>query len=458
MSIQEEREDWVSRSKQENTALFSELDTLLRGLDRYFNPENLTFSESVAVKNFYEELVTVRDAILRVLGILEVVIPESKKNAYWFQKYAETKYLPESKIDAFRKDLYRRDTAEKGLYLLYDSFINIKGLITDLLRTGNISYSGFTNIGHMVNKEIRENIFFNPFRKNLNPEFDTISNAAISGIVRSLTDGEEKKQISLIYIHLFRLVRILSFVEITTQRSVSLHSSLLILILLRSEISAFRSYLEKATRKIKNPELQRLFHAISYQFAMETKRVYLQELRDISRIKNSVNFRGKIENSHGILKNLVEHSIVQITQFYTPEIKGEEIFPSFITKMEQSLRLREDIFALYKFITLLEKRTAVPKDRLKVFESLKNYMLYFESFTFRLLRHDDYEEFVLFFDELNSIAPEMTHDSGFYKIMEKVMHFKIFLETTLRHIDNRAELDGTDVDSERIKNLINQYR
>ena len=457
MPIQEEREDWVTRSKQENTALFSELDILLRGLDRYFNPENLTFSESIAVKNFYEELVTVRDTILRVLGILEVVMPESKKNAYWFQKYTETKYLPASKIDAFRKDLYRQDTPEKGLYLLYDSFINIKGLITDLLRTGNISYTGFTNIGHLINKEIRENIFFNPFRKNLNPEFDMISNAAISGIVRSLTDNEEKKQISLIYIYLFRIVRILSFVEITTQRSVSLHSSLVVLILLRSEISAFRSYLEKAILKIKNAELQWLLHAISYQFTMETKRVYLQELKDISRIKKSVNFRGKIENSHGILKNLTEHSIVQITQFYAPGIKGEEIFPSFITKVEQSLRLREDIFALHKFISLLEKKAAVPQDRLKVFESLKNYMLYFESFTFRLLRNDDYEEFVLFFNELNSITTEMMRDSGFYKIMEKVMHFKIFLETTLRHIGNRAELDGTEVDSERIKNLINQY-
>jgi len=457
MPIQEEREDWVTRSKQENTALFSELDVPLRGIDRYFNPENLTFSESIAVKNFYEELVTVRDTILRVLGILEVVMPESKKNAYWFQKYTETKYLPASKIDAFRKDLYRQDTPEKGLYLLYDSFINIKGLITDLLRTGNISYTGFTNIGHLINKEIRENIFFNPFRKNLNPEFDMISNAAISGIVRSLTDNEEKKQISLIYIYLFRIVRILSFVEITTQRSVSLHSSLMVLILLRSEISAFRSYMEKAARKIKKPELQGLLHAVSYQFAMETKRVYLQELKDISRIKKSVNFRGKIENSHGILKNLTEHSIVQITQFYAPGIKGEEIFPSFITKVEQSLRLREDIFALHKFISLLEKKAAVPQDRLKVFESLKNYMLYFESFTFRLLRNDDYEEFVLFFNELNSITTEMMRDSGFYKIMEKVMHFKIFLETTLRHIGNRAELDGTEVDSERIKNLLNQY-
>ena len=352
MLLEEGKEDWVSRSKQENNNLFSELDVLLRALDRYFNVENLTYSENITGKNFYEELFTARDTIVRVLSVLEVVIPESKKNAYWFQKYTETKYLSARKIDAFREDLYRQDTPEKGLYLLYDSFINIRGLITDLLRSGNISYLGFSNIGHMISKAIRENIFFNPFRKDLNPEFDRISNNAISGIVKSLTDREEKKQISIIYIYLFRLLRILGFVEITTQRSVSLHSSLMILILLRPEIISFRNSVEKALKKINNSELKGLLEALSYQFAIETKRVYLQELKDINRKKNAVHFRGKIENSHGILKNLVEHSIVHIAQFYSPEIIGENIFQSFMTKKEQSRRLREDIYALHKFITL----------------------------------------------------------------------------------------------------------
>lgn len=455
MTQQEEKEDWVIRSKRENRLLFSELDILLRALDRYFNVENLTFSENIAGKNFYEELVTVRDTIMRVLGILEVVIPESKKNAYWFQKYTETKYLPVLKIDAFKEDLYKQDAPEKGLYLLYDSFINIRGIITDLLRSGNISYLGFTNIGHLISKEVRENIFFSPFRKDLNPEFDMISNESISAIVKSMTDKDEKKQISVIYIYLFRFLRILGFVEISTHRSVSLHSSLVVLVLLRSEIIAFRGAIEKATKKIN--EFQTLLQSLSYQFAIETKRVYLQELKDINRRKTAVQFRGKIENSHGILKNLIEQCVVQITQFYNPSIKGEDIFPSFMTRKQQSLRLREDISALHKFVALLEKKSAAPQNRLKVFESLKGYMLYFESFTFRLLRYEDYEEFVLFFNELNSIKNETILGPDFLRIMEKMMHFKIFLETTLRHIENRAELAGTDVDTDRIRDLINQY-
>lgn len=453
----EERIDWVARSKQEHKTLFSELNVLLRALERYFNAEDPALADTLTGRNFSEELVTVRDTIMRILGVLEVVIPDSKKNAYWFQKYTETKYFPVQKIDALRENLYKQDSPEKGLYLLYDSFINLKDLITDLLRSGSISYLGFTNIGRLISKEIRENSFFNPFAKDLDPEFDLIHNAAISEIVKSLTDKEEKKQLSVIYVYLFRLLRIMGFIEITTQRPVSLNSSLVILVLLRSEIRAFLGILEKSNKKIKKRELRELLQGISYQFAIETKRVYLQELKDVNRRKKSVHFRGKLENSHGILKNLTDHTIVQITQCYRPEINGEDIFPSFVTKFEQSRRLRDDIFALQTFLALLGQKADVPQGRLKVFESLKTYMLYFESFTFRLLRYEDYEEFVLFFSELNSIKKEMILESGFHKIMEKIMRFNVFLETTLRHLGNRAELACSNVDMDRIRNLINQY-
>jgi len=458
MIPKESRQDWVAQSRQDKVVLFSEVDVLLRALDRFFNIENLPFSnEDIASRNFYEELLAARDVILRVLGILEVVIPENRKNAYWFRKFAESKFMPERKIDDFRIDLYLQDTPEKGLYLLYDSFINMKGLISDLARSGHISYMGFLNVGNLVSKEIRENVFFNPFKKNMNPEFDMITNQTISKIAKSLTDKDEKKYISVIYLYLFRFIRIMSFIELTTQRAVSLNASLILLILLRSEINAFRIYIDKSIRKMKSPDLQMLLQAIAYQFSMETKRVYQQELKDILRKKASIQFRGKIENSYGILKNLTEQSVVQLTQHFDPAISGVEIFASFMNKLEQSFRLREDIHVLHAFVALLCSRADDPAERLKRFESLRNYMLYFESFTFKLLRHDDYEEFNLFFQDLKTIKKDMVTGHGFSKILDKIKQFRIFLETTLRHIGNRSELIDKQLDMARIETLMRQY-
>lgn len=84
-------------------------------------------------------------------------------------------------------------------------------------------------------------------------------------------------------------------------------------------------------------------------------------------------------------------------------------------------------------------------------------MLYFESFTFRLLRYDDYEEFSVFFHDLNAVNKDAIAGQRAQKILEKTRHFKIFLETTLRHIGNRSELSQTPLDKERIDSLIHQY-
>jgi hypothetical protein len=458
MMRKEEKEEWVGDSKKANHRLFSELDVLLRALDRFFNIDNLTgASDDLTNRNFYEELVTVRDTILRVLGVLEVVIPENKKNAYWFQKFAETKLLSAQGRDDFREDLYRQDTPEKSLYLLYDSFINLKGIISDLVRTGTISYMGFMNIGHMIAKEIRENIYFNPFRKSLNPEFDTITSPKISGIVKSIGQKEMRKYLSVIYIYLFRIIRFMGFIDIETQRPVSLNASLIILILLKSEIAAFQGYIEKAVKRIDDPELEGLLRSISYQFSMENRRVYLQELRDIQRKKASPHFRGKIENCHGILRNLTEQTVVQLAQHFRPDIEGEEIFSSFVTKIQQSIRLREDIVVLHSFIAMIKEKAGNAGERMKVFESMRGYMLYFESFTFRLLRHDDYEEFVMFFNEIHSARKDVIMGPGFKKLLDMIRHFDVYLETTLRHIANRSELGDKMIDMGRVEGLIGQY-
>jgi hypothetical protein len=73
------------------------------------------------------------------------------------------------------------------------------------------------------------------------------------------------------------------------------------------------------------------------------------------------------------------------------------------------------------------------------------------------LRHDDYEEFVMFFNEIHSARRDVITGPGFKKLLEMVRHFSIYLETTLRHIDNRSELSDKAIDMQRVESLIAQY-
>ena len=241
-----ETSDWFPGIWKKEKELFSELNLLLRALDRAFNPENLPISEqNYTIRNFFHELSAVRDVILRILSILEVIIPESKKNAFWFQKFTEQKFLSDRKRDLFRESLYQQDRPEKSLFLLYDSFINLKVIIGDLLKTNNVSYIGYKNFGDIVGREIRENRIFNPFRKEVAPEFDVIDNRQITDIVKAIKDRVLKRKISCIFIYLFRFLRYLGHLEMSSTRSGSLNCAFLILVLLRSEIRSFVSYLDR---------------------------------------------------------------------------------------------------------------------------------------------------------------------------------------------------------------------
>ncbi len=347
-------DSWVSSIKRKNKDIFSELDVLLRALDRFFNVDNLPLSkEDMASRNFFDELSAARDTTLRIVGLLEAIIPETKKNIYWFQKFARSKFLDDTKRDALREELYKQDVPEKSLFLLYDTFINLKGIISDILKTEHIPYLTFTNIGQIVGREIRENTFFNPFKRNLNADFDVIENREVSRVVKDIRDAETKKYSSTVLLYLFRFLRYLRYAD-TSTRFGSLSSSLLIILLLRSEFTVLLAYLDRAMRTVTGNELRTFLGVIFYQASMESKRVFLQELREVFRNRSPQYLKGKIENSHGILRNLTEQSIVQLVQFLRPDVKGSEIFDAFITKREQSLRLREDVLILNRFLALVE--------------------------------------------------------------------------------------------------------
>lgn len=449
------KEGWLQKSKRENRELFSELDVLLRALDRFFVVENLPPSKDIpGVKNFHGELNAAGEVVIRVLAILDKAIPERHRNVYWFQKFAEAKLLTNRERDIIKEDMYRQDTPEKSLSVLYDSFINLKTILSDILQNRDIRQLSFNNMGHLIIKELRGNVFFSPFKKKMDPELDSIYNQAVSNIVKGLKDNQTKKMASVIFLYLFRFLRYISHIDHSATRFDSLNRSIVILVLLRSEIDMFRNYVDSASEKIEDNALKMLMKGLSYQFSMETKRVYQQELQNIFNKKTPQQLRSKVENSHGILKNLTVQAVVQLARFWNADVKDEEVFEIFITKTGQSIKLRDDLYVLHRIIGQLEKNVKDKKQRDTVLVTLMNYLDYFESFTFKLLRYDDYEEFSSL---VNIIRSDYKNGEEFQRVFDKCHQLNVLIATTLRHIENREELKGRPLDIEKSDELVRQY-
>jgi hypothetical protein len=446
--------NWLDISREENHALFSELDVLLKSLDRFFIIDNQPSSkQSVSSRNLLPEMKVVRNGIFRALALIEAVMPESNRNAYWFQKFAESKLLDNVKRDRIRAGMYRQDTPEKSIYVLYDSMLNLKSLVSDIIRTQDINFMSFKNVGDMMGKEIRENLHFNPFVKDINPVFDYIENRQISEVIRSISDRRFKNVMSILTIHLFRMIRYMKTMDHRSLNEISMSCSLLIFTLLKSEIDLFRAYIVQSFKNLEESDLTMLIETLSYQFGMESKRVFQQELRDIYEKDNRVKVRGRIESSRGIIKNLTEQTIIQMVKYWNPELEGEDIFDVFITKTAQSMKLREDAYVLNKLVAAV----GLVKDKRKisgVLTMLMNYMDYFENFTFKLLRYDDYEQFSKLF---NKLRDQFHGDEPQKKVIDTCHQFSVYLDTTLRQIEQRADLRNKPLDVDKANDIVRQY-
>ncbi len=446
MDAPQEEQDWAQSCKARHRALYSELDTLLRALVRFFEPG---LHQDSPTKDFLPELALLRDGILRCLSILECIIPEQRRNAYWLRRYAQQRLLEAPQRQHLREWMLQQDSLEKSLYLLYDTFINIKEVVAELLRGEALSYGSFMGAGQLLERQIRANRFLNPFRAELDPQLDVIENPELTAIVKGLKEPPVRRFVSRVFILLWRFLRWLSHVELATQREVALNAALLVLYMLKVETGLFVQFLRKASRDLPQ-ELEECAQSLAYQFSMEHRRVFEQELRGVLS-KGPARRRGQIENAQGILRNLTEQAVIQVAQLFRPSLRGEDIFESFTTKLEQSLKLREDIEALRRLLGRLTAGDA--GERPRVLQALRDFMRYFQSFTFRLLRHDDYEEFSSFFNLLQSAMARGDMD----RLLAHAEHFEVFLQTTLGHIAQRAELRGRALDEGKVEGLLRQY-
>jgi len=433
--------------------IISELKILLKALDRFFISGVLPLTEeNITLKDFSNELNVVKDVILRILSILEVIIPESIKNAYWLRKYAETKFFSLYPNISIIEDIRKQDKPEKSLLLLYDSFINLKGIISDILKSEFISYTSFKNVGDSIKKELRENKYFSPFQRDIDPEIDKIENNNISTIIKNIKDKNIRKYIALFYIYIFRVLKYLQYVDISSHNKITLNNSVILLFLLKTEIILITDFLNKGKKIVNETKLKDLLNIISYQISMETKRVYDQELKNVFKNISPEELRGKLENSKGILTNLFEQIIVQVTKYFKPEINGKDIFESFVTRLHQSLKLRNDIYVFLKILEKLELDLPKTQKREKILRSLNEFLYYFKSSTLKLIRFNDYEFFDKFINEISTIKEYKDN-----KLLERIKHFKIFLETCINQIGEREELKGIPIDQKMVEETLKQF-
>ncbi len=168
--------------------------------------------------------------------------------------------------------------------------------------------------------------------------------------------------------------------------------------------------------------------AASYTASLEIKKAFQQELTGVVGIRPAQAIYARIEVANSLLSSSFEEIIAGFARILEPTTNVAEIFPSFKTKLDQSLVLRAGLHN-----TLRSVQEAEEKPEPGRIENMRNSLEFFNHEAFHFLFYKDKETLERFSEETQLMQNP--------KDLVPILHrFGAYLETLLGQVSMRAVL------------------
>ena len=185
-------------------------------------------------------------------------------------------------------------------------------------------------------------------------------------------------------------------------------------------------------RLARNPnEEATLFNSLdsaSYGASLELKKVFQQELRGIVGVLPPTSVFARTETAYSLLLDSFQQILLDLAKTIEPSATLFDFFPRFQIKLDQSLILREHLWAILKAVRTAEESPVKEK-----VSHLKQELADFVTITIRFLHYKDEETFERFNEEVHAALDK--------KDLVPVLHrFGAYLETLFGQVCMRSVL------------------
>lgn len=233
-----------------------------------------------------------------------------------------------------------------------------------------------------------------------------------------------------VFVALARMLDWLRAIELELEQDRPLKVVLPIFTLIHREARQLVSFIE--TRALRNEGLDaRIFDALdasAYAMSMELNKVFTHELVGVVESRDASEIYARIEDAAGLLCDCFQQTTVGLAQLFDEAINGAELFASYKTRLEQSLRLRRDLWILSQMIRRVEReRHHLATGTLG--ESLEA----FRRGSMRFLMYKDWESLERFIEEVATAR-------GVSELIPVLHRFSVYLETLFRQVNMRLVL------------------
>jgi hypothetical protein len=411
-----------------------ELGMWLQALRSFTYARNHPFAEadlSPALNHDWQPEVRIaRRAMLRVSQLTLHLVHAGHHSSVLFDETDETSAVDGLGERRYAVQEYEPETV-KSLLALSEAVGHACTLAEALLETPKVDFQVWTSLGKVIGRELDRIDSVRAFERDSVKRANSRLHPDLASLVRNRVENEDlRADLQIIFEAFFRMLEWLRFVETALRRDYPLKRTLPIFALLYEEVRAVIAFI--AGRAIRTEGIgEAIFDNLdgtNYAITMELRKVFARELVGVSALRQSPAIYAKIENSHGLLRDCFQQSIVALAQVFDADLDGARLFPNFQAKLDQSLLLRADVWRMLQTV----RRTETAPDDVRPFR-LHRSLREFRDGNLRYLMFKDWETTERFVEEV--IAAR-----GAVELTPVLHRFGAYLETLLGQVNMRAVL------------------
>lgn len=227
-----------------------------------------------------------------------------------------------------------------------------------------------------------------------------------------------------------KLFKYLGLIEKMLENDKPLKPSFLFFAAIYEEAQGMLSYINKRLKQFKNEE-NPMFEALDcavFATSMEIRKVYQNELGEVSTIRQAPLLCAKVEAAFGLLRDCFQQTFVGFARFIEPTIEPTELFANFNIKLERSLILRKELWETLQVVKNVEKNT----EALQI-QEMQDQLANFMHGSMKFLMYKDLETVERFIEEV--LLTKNTAD-----LVPTLHRFGAYLETLFGQVKMRVVL------------------
>ncbi len=427
----------------ETSALFSnrvkydylfEMEMWLKGVERFFVLEHLPLSSfersHASLKNFVEEVAVVRSGVSHLALLTTHLLGEGKEDLASFLLFLDSQVARATGTSSLPQ---RRGSAETELALVVEKLDDFSKVLDEISRAPFLPLQTYLSLGRIVVGTLKSDPNLGVlFRENLRPVLDRDSKQSLARVLAAVTDAGQKSALAALFVELFKGLRYTERVRQTIDSPATVKRALLVFSLIRAQSAGLSEFIRKRLlpRFPEESAIAAGLERLVFSVEMEMRKVMELELVDVALMRDPKLVYARMEDAAGILKDLFQQSIIGLAETFSSDVDGRALFPEYRTKLDQSLRLRDDLWELLQAVQAFSRGA----DR----KALKAMIDALDAFRRGSMKHLMFKDWSLF-DRFHAGFSRERSPRAF---LPAAHQFEVFLKTLVREVSKRSVLSS----------------